>query len=303
MASSAPDHLRTPGLISNRPCYEGIKFGAIRGDLLITGSASTTESQLRSLLLPLFIAGTILLPSGRTRLLFGLSAVLEVAWLSLAATRTGIVGLVLGPVILFAILPSARRGRLFLLVPAGAAMALFLAGFYSGAWSFILESSKIDLALGFEAARPSSWLDALNAFWRNPWIGDSQGVSHSFFLGTARTMGLVFLVPFVITLWIIWRHGVWLNRQPLDLLTRTLVVGVLAALLISVPLNFLGTMFGGSVSFFFWLLVGMLEAVYLDVRRGHYRIAEQPAKLHQSVETLREGTARSSPVGKGHYDS
>ena len=26
MASSAPDHLRTPGLISNRPCYEGINF-------------------------------------------------------------------------------------------------------------------------------------------------------------------------------------------------------------------------------------------------------------------------------------
>ena len=28
MASSAPDHLRTPGLISNRPCYEGIKFAS-----------------------------------------------------------------------------------------------------------------------------------------------------------------------------------------------------------------------------------------------------------------------------------
>ena len=28
MASSAPDHLRTPGLISNRPCYEGINVGA-----------------------------------------------------------------------------------------------------------------------------------------------------------------------------------------------------------------------------------------------------------------------------------
>ena len=27
MASSAPDHLRTPGLISNRPCYEGINLG------------------------------------------------------------------------------------------------------------------------------------------------------------------------------------------------------------------------------------------------------------------------------------
>ena len=34
MASSAPDHLRTPGLISNRPCYEGIKtwFGYWRDD-------------------------------------------------------------------------------------------------------------------------------------------------------------------------------------------------------------------------------------------------------------------------------
>ncbi len=30
MASSAPDHLRTPGLISNRPCYEGINLGPYR---------------------------------------------------------------------------------------------------------------------------------------------------------------------------------------------------------------------------------------------------------------------------------
>ena len=35
MASSAPDHLRTPGLISNRPCYEGIK---IRSNILTEGS-------------------------------------------------------------------------------------------------------------------------------------------------------------------------------------------------------------------------------------------------------------------------
>ena len=31
MASSAPDHLRTPGLISNRPCYEGINV-ELEGD-------------------------------------------------------------------------------------------------------------------------------------------------------------------------------------------------------------------------------------------------------------------------------
>ena len=30
MASSAPDHLPTPGLISNRPCYEGIKIANIK---------------------------------------------------------------------------------------------------------------------------------------------------------------------------------------------------------------------------------------------------------------------------------
>ena len=30
MDSSAPDHLRTPGLISNRPCYEGIKLARKR---------------------------------------------------------------------------------------------------------------------------------------------------------------------------------------------------------------------------------------------------------------------------------
>ena len=38
MASSAPDHLRTPGLISNRPCYEGIKLTAgnlVRAELHI----------------------------------------------------------------------------------------------------------------------------------------------------------------------------------------------------------------------------------------------------------------------------
>lgn len=43
-------------------------------------------------------------------------------------------------------------------------------------------------------------------------------------------------------------------------------MGVLAVLLPAVPLNLVGTMFNGFVAFFFWLLVGMLEAVYLDAR-------------------------------------
>ena len=36
MASSAPDHLRTPGLISNRPCYEGINLGKVLEPLFTT---------------------------------------------------------------------------------------------------------------------------------------------------------------------------------------------------------------------------------------------------------------------------
>ena len=39
VASSAPDHLRTPGLISNRPCYEGIKPYVLQ-----LGSGSETEN-------------------------------------------------------------------------------------------------------------------------------------------------------------------------------------------------------------------------------------------------------------------
>ena len=41
MASSAPDHLRTPGLISNRPCYEGINLVRLDGqvrDIEATGA-------------------------------------------------------------------------------------------------------------------------------------------------------------------------------------------------------------------------------------------------------------------------
>ena len=38
MASSAPDHLRTPGLISNRPCYEGINLLFEAGKALLVKS-------------------------------------------------------------------------------------------------------------------------------------------------------------------------------------------------------------------------------------------------------------------------
>ena len=54
MASSAPDHLRTPGLISNRPCYEGIKVERPQGDPARTEAAFATWNRgKRSLVLDL----------------------------------------------------------------------------------------------------------------------------------------------------------------------------------------------------------------------------------------------------------
>ena len=69
-------------------------------------------------------------------------------------------------------------------------------------------------------------------------------------------MGLAFLLPFGIVVWIVWRHGLWLRGQRLDPASETLVVGVLAVLLLAVPLNLVGTMFNGFVAFSFGCLSG-----------------------------------------------
>ena len=108
-------------------------------------------------------------------------------------------------------------------------------------------------------------------------------------------MGLAFLVPFVVALWIIMRHALWLRRRTLDPTSQTLVIGTLAALMVAVPLNFVGTMLHGFVAFFFWLLVGVLEAVYRDVRSKHYQIVELPAGPAEAAEDVAKREARSFP--------
>ena len=93
-------------------------------------------------------------------------------------------------------------------------------------------------------------------------------------------MGLVFLVPLAVTLFLIWRHGAWLRRQPLDPLSRTFVIGVQAAVMIAIVQNFVGPMFQGAVNaFYFWLLVGVQEAIYLDVHSGRFAIVKRPTSI------------------------
>ena len=46
MASSAPDHLRTPGLISNRPFYEGINIAERNFSLGHDEAAASRDSSM-----------------------------------------------------------------------------------------------------------------------------------------------------------------------------------------------------------------------------------------------------------------
>ena len=61
-----------------------------------------------------------------------------------------------------------------------------------------------------------------------------------------------------------WRR--W--RQPLDQSGQILVVGLYAGLLVAIPFSLGGRMFTSFPLYYFLILVGVLEAVYLDVRRG-----------------------------------
>lgn len=254
----------------------GHRLGAIRSNQLIVDVSSTTESAWHSLLLPLFLALVLLFRKRSSRFLFTLALLLSVGWLPLAVTRTGMVGLVLTPLFMFILLPAAVRGRLLRSILPLGLVVIYLAVIFSGVWSIVVAQTQLDLERGWDFGRPAAWRDAFEAFLQSPLWGDSPGPSHSYFLGTARYMGLLFLVPFGVTLWFIWCHGAWLRRQPLDAQSQALVVGLQAGLLISIVLNLIGTMFQGAVpAFFFWLLVGVQEALYLDVRTGRHAIVQK----------------------------
>ena len=113
-----------------RAILNGEYLGPIRFEnlpLSSGGGSSTTGSDLRSLLLPLFIAAAMLAPSRKHRLLFLLTLISGVAWVSLSAARGGILGLALGTVVALAVLPRAKRKDLLLLMPIGLVVVIRLA--------------------------------------------------------------------------------------------------------------------------------------------------------------------------------
>ena len=135
----------------------GDSLGAIRQDGLLWGTAATTESEWRSLLLPLFLAGVLMSPNRGLRVLMTLALVSDVAWLSLSATRTAMIGMVVAPVALMFVLPSSRRLTLVGLTIPVAIVAVFLTASYSESWNHILSKSAQDLQGGWESGRLSLW--------------------------------------------------------------------------------------------------------------------------------------------------
>ena len=253
--------------------------GAIRNENALFGTSGgqpATGSGLRSLLLPLFIAGTVLATSQRIRVIFGLTVLAVVAYLALAASRQGVVGLVLGIILMSVLLPAGKRKGVLLLVPVGVLIYVGLAVYLGSGWQFIVGQNASDLDTLWEEGRSSAWRSAWEAFRQSPLIGHSWGRNHSYFLMHARSMGLTFLVPFIIGLWMIWRHAWWLKRQQLDRYGQILVLGSLAGLLVAIPFNIGGRMFATFPLYYFFILVGVMEAVYIDVRRGGGSFAARP---------------------------
>ncbi len=254
----------------------GSTITAIRLDRLWLGGTSTSGSEWRSLFLPVFLALFLMTRRGPSRTLFGVALLIDVAWLALASTRTGLLGLVLGPLCLLLLFPKTERRKLSLtMLPVGG-LALYLMIVFTTNLSQMLTATQTQPELG---GRRLLWLEAFQAFLRNPLWGDSPGPSHSYVLGTARAMGLTYLVPLAIALYLIWRHASWLRAQPLDRASEALVVGVQAGLLVSLVLNLTGTMFQSAFNaFFFWLLVGAVEALYTGVRAGHRELVGPPGR-------------------------
>ncbi|MDA2932716.1 O-antigen ligase family protein [Acidobacteria bacterium AH-259-D05] len=257
----------------------GNSLGVIRlGELWMSANPST-EAGWRSLLMPLFIMLVLLLPNRRSQILYGMVLLLEVAWLSLAGSRTAVMGLVLVPFCLLIVASATERRQLLRLTPLLGLVVVSLAVFFSGPWDYMYSTTvvKSEGGLWIKTGRTGYWVDAFQAFLKNPLWGHSVGINHSYFLFMARTMGLSFLAPLGFALWKIWRHGAWLKTRPLDRLTRALVIGLQAGLLLSLVLNLTGTTFTNAVpSFYFWLLVGAQEAIYLDVRTRRYAIVQKP---------------------------
>ena len=261
---------------------DGAEYSKIRIEKNYFEGISTGQSAWRSLLLPIFLSMAVYARTRGERVIFGLAVISGAAWLGISGTLTALASIVVLGALLAWQIPRDRRRSLRLWLAAVALVWL------SAALTFpvMLRATFQDLQTAFTGneARVVPWKHALSGFVHNPLYGTRSSAHHSYLLGRAQEMGLVFLVPFGLDLWMIWRHAALSKRRTLAPSMLALVIGIQCALLLSMFHNFIGTAWHlGEYAFLFWLLVGVNEGLYLHAGESP-QVAGYPAP--QAVRAL-----------------
>ena len=269
----------------------GDQTSAIRSDNLLYAVAVTTESQMRALILPLLLTLSLFGRGRWWRAFLLVSLVLNVSWMALSAARTAVLGFVATFAVLLVLLP-ARQRRTFIVVSVPLVIfALLVGASWTGNLDHAVEKTKIDLN-NLDAGRPGVYRFAFERFLRSPLLGGYPGPSHSFILGAAQAMGLVFLVPLGLAILLAFRASRWLQGAIADDEIRAVLIGLQATFIVALPLNVVGTaLSAGGYAYPFWMLIGITLALYDDVRQGRYAIVGSPLP-----PTETESTSSSVPL-------
>lgn len=239
---------------------------AIRSGEGLFGIAVTSQAEIISMLLPLLMVLSMTETERWIRTLARICLATAVVWTGLSTARVGVVGLVLAVACLTPFLYRKDRSRLLILSIIEAFLFFVSVTILTRSWDIVGVSLG---AQGPTFGRGGMWLDAWQAFLRNPWVGSGLGVHHSYWLGVARAMGLLYLIPFWLAMWSIWRRSQWLKRQALEPTARAFLVGFRASFLANIALSFGGTTLQAAhYPFVFWMLVGMLESLCLQVQQS-----------------------------------
>ena len=230
-------------------------------------TASTGHSAFRGFMLPVFIAMFMYVKEPSNKLLLAVAIISSAAWIGIAGSRIGLISIVVGLLFLVWRMPG-KWVAISIWLGLLAVTALAAALMFPVMLQVTLQHFE-NLLTGNEH-RVVAWGLAFKAFIANPFIGTEVGPNHSYFLGRAREVGLLFLIPYCIALWRVWCHTSWMRRHETDPIASALAIGMQAALLTAIFQNFVGTGWQvGEYSLVFWLLVGANEALYVRARRDY----------------------------------
>ena len=240
----------------------GAEYSKIRIEENYFGGISTGQSAWRSVLLPIFLALMVYSRKRHERLIFGSAVISIAAWLGISRTLTAVASVVICALLLVWLIPRDRRANILRWLTVVAVVWLLAALTFP----IMLRGTIQDLET------------ALTGFARNPLWGSRSGPHHSYLLGRSQEMGLLFLAPFGLTLWTIWRHSRRMRRLTLAPTMLALVIGIQAAVLLAIFHNLVGTAWQlGEYAFLFWLLVGVHEALYVRYS-GPQKLNELPQR-------------------------